>query len=69
MKVDYIKQVKLFKFLKPASLAIVCGPDGFIDYVAGAKDLVRNKQGPVNGLLGDKNGITPMYINYRLPYL
>lgn len=39
---------------KPASLAIVCGPDGFIDYVAGAKDLVRNKQGPVNGLLGDK---------------
>ena len=53
---DYIKQVKLFKFLKPASLAIVCGPDGFIDYVAGAKDLVRNKQGPVNGLLGDKMG-------------
>ena len=40
---------------KTASLAIVCGPEGFVDYVAGSKDLVRNKQGPISGLLGDKN--------------
>lgn len=40
---------------KPAAaLAIVCGPEGYIDYVAGAKHLARNEQGPVKGLLGEK---------------
>lgn len=38
-----------------AALAIVCGPDGYIDYVAGAKDLATGEQGPVRGLLGAKN--------------
>lgn len=47
-----IKTSKLPK--KPASLAIVCGPDGYIDYVAGPKDLVRDEQGKVDGLLGNK---------------
>lgn len=37
-----------------ASLALVCGPDGYIDYVAGGKALVTNEQGPVTGLLGSK---------------
>lgn len=37
-----------------ASLALVCGPDGYIEYVAGGKALVTNEQGPVAGLLGSK---------------
>ncbi|EMG47996.1 CYC2 Cytochrome c mitochondrial import factor CYC2 [Candida maltosa Xu316] len=40
---------------KKPSLAIVCGPEGFVGYVAGPKDLVRDEQGEVKGLLGDKN--------------
>lgn len=48
-----IKTSKIPK--KPASLAIVCGPEGYIDYVAGPKDLVRNEQGKIGGLLGEKN--------------
>ncbi|KAI3403267.2 CYC2 [Candida oxycetoniae] len=40
---------------KPAALAIVCGPDGFVEYVAGQKDLVNREQGEVRGLLGSKN--------------
>ncbi|KAI5967926.1 CYC2 [Candida margitis] len=39
---------------KPAALAIVCGPDGYVDYVTGPKDLVHKTQGPVTGLLGVK---------------
>ncbi|OBA22476.1 hypothetical protein METBIDRAFT_77860 [Metschnikowia bicuspidata var. bicuspidata NRRL YB-4993] len=40
---------------KPAAaLALVCGPDGFVDYVAGAKELASGEQGPVGGLLGAK---------------
>lgn len=44
------KQVKA-----PAGLAIVCGPDGYVDYVAGGKLLNTNEQGEVKGLLGDKS--------------
>lgn len=40
---------------KDASLSIVCGPDGFIDYVAGAKLDAINEQGKVGGKLGEKN--------------
>ncbi|KAK6465587.1 hypothetical protein DFJ63DRAFT_25232 [Scheffersomyces coipomensis] len=39
---------------KGASLSIVCGPEGYIDYVAGPKDLAQNEQGEVKGLLGNK---------------
>ncbi|KAG5418555.1 CYC2 [Candida metapsilosis] len=38
----------------PAALAIVCGPDGYIEYVCGPKDLVHKTQGPITGLLGEK---------------
>ncbi|KAI5957759.1 CYC2 [Candida theae] len=38
----------------PAALAIVCGPDGYVEHVSGAKDLVHKAQGPVTGLLGEK---------------
>lgn len=34
-----------------AGLAIVCGPDGYIDYVAGGKDRATGEQGLVQGLL------------------
>lgn len=37
-----------------ASLAIVCGPEGYVEYVAGQKLLATNEQGEVKGLLGDK---------------
>lgn len=40
---------------KPASLTLVCGPDGFVDYLAGPKDRAHDQQGPVLGLLKDKN--------------
>ncbi|KAI5956493.1 CYC2 [Candida jiufengensis] len=40
---------------KAAALSIVCGPDGFVDYVAGSKDLVTNSQGKIGGLLGEKS--------------
>ncbi|GEQ68789.1 hypothetical protein JCM33374_g2458 [Metschnikowia sp. JCM 33374] len=36
-----------------AALALVCGPDGYVDYVAGGKDLATGEQGPVKGLLGE----------------
>lgn len=39
---------------QPAALAIVCGPDGFVEYMAGAKDLARNQQGKIDGVLGTK---------------
>ena len=37
------------------SIALVCGPEGYITYVAGARDLENNNMGPVKGLLGNKN--------------
>lgn len=36
------------------SLAIVCGPDGYINYLAGTRDDITKSQGPVTGLLGKK---------------
>lgn len=39
---------------EPPSLALVCGPDGFVSYVAGKKLLETNEQGDVQGLLGKK---------------
>ena len=36
------------------SLSLVCGPEGYVSYVAGPKDLINNQQGQVGGLLGDK---------------
>lgn len=38
----------------PSSLAIVCGPDGYVDYVSGPMERAINEQGPVGGLLGEK---------------
>lgn len=37
-----------------SALAIVCGPNGYVDHVAGGKRMSTNEQGPVSGLLGDK---------------
>lgn len=37
-----------------ASLALICGPDGYIEYVAGGKALATGEQGPVKGLLGGR---------------
>lgn len=37
-----------------SALSIVCGPNGYVEYVAGGKLMTTNEQGPVNGLLGDK---------------
>lgn len=39
----------------PAALAIVCGPDGYVEYVAGKKLLNTKEQGEVQGLLGKKS--------------
>lgn len=39
---------------KDAALAIVCGPQGYVEYVAGVKNEVDQEQGPVKGLLGKK---------------
>ncbi|CAK9441681.1 uncharacterized protein LODBEIA_P55490 [Lodderomyces beijingensis] len=39
---------------QPAALAIVCGPEGFVEYMAGPKDLVNRAQGQVTGVLGSK---------------
>lgn len=44
------KQIK-----EPSSLALVCGPDGYVDYVAGTKYAETNEQGPIEGLLGKNN--------------
>lgn len=38
----------------PPSLSLVCGPDGYIDYVSGPMDKTTNEQGPIGGLLGAK---------------
>lgn len=38
---------------QPPALALVCGPDGYVDYVAGKKNLVTGEQGPVTGKLGE----------------
>lgn len=38
---------------KGSSLALVCGPDGYIDFLAGCKG-VNGEQYPVEGLLGKK---------------
>jgi len=40
---------------KGASLSIVCGPDGYVSYVAGDKLAATNEQGPIGGKLGEKN--------------
>lgn len=40
---------------EPSATAIVCGPDGYVDYVAGGKLLNTNEQGKVLGLLGNKS--------------
>ena len=40
---------------KPSSLSLVCGPYGYIDYVAGNKHAEVNEQGPIKGLLGEKD--------------
>ncbi|KAF5103300.1 hypothetical protein D0Z03_000236 [Geotrichum reessii] len=37
---------------RPASLAVVCGPPGYVDYVSGKRDL--SGRGPIAGLLGQK---------------
>lgn len=43
------------KQMKPKpSFALACGPDGYIEYVAGGKALTTGEQGPVKGLLGAK---------------
>lgn len=38
----------------PAALALVCGPGGYVVYVAGRKLANTNEQGPVEGVLGAK---------------
>lgn len=40
---------------RPASIAVVCGPPGYVDYVSGRRDL--SGRGPIAGLLG-KHGWT-----------
>lgn len=40
---------------KGPTLAIVCGPDGYVEHVAGPKLYETNEQGPVTGLLGSKS--------------
>lgn len=35
-----------------AALALVCGPNGYVDYVAGAKQMETGNQGDIGGLLG-----------------
>lgn len=47
-------QVTMKKPKDPSSLALVCGPDGYVDCVAGAKNLETNEQGEIRGLLGKK---------------
>lgn len=39
---------------KPSSLSLVCGPDGYINYVAGPVNKITGEQGSVSGLLGQK---------------
>lgn len=39
---------------KDASLSVVCGPDGYVEYVAGMRDDAIGEQGPVTGLLKSK---------------
>lgn len=48
-------QVTSKKPKTPSALAIVCGPDGYTEYVAGGKLLNSDEQGPVTGLLGAKS--------------
>ncbi|ODV78637.1 uncharacterized protein CANTADRAFT_22610 [Suhomyces tanzawaensis NRRL Y-17324] len=38
----------------PSALAIVCGPDGYVDFVAGPKNRATNEQGEVLGLMKGK---------------
>ncbi|KAF7999836.1 hypothetical protein HF325_005685 [Metschnikowia pulcherrima] len=45
------RDLSLEKKQDPA-LAVVCGPDGYVGFVAGGKDLATGEQGPVKGLLG-----------------
>ena len=51
-----IEQARATKKMKKEgpALALVCGPEGYIGYVAGPKDLEARKQGPVDGLLGKR---------------
>lgn len=37
-----------------SALSLVCGPNGYVEYVAGGKLMNTNEQGPVTGLLGAK---------------
>lgn len=41
------------KLKTPSSLSIVCGPDGYIEKIAGPLAKATNEQGPVGGLLGE----------------
>lgn len=47
-------QVSAMEPKTPSSLAIVCGPEGFVNFVAGLKLLETNEQGEVKGLLGEE---------------
>lgn len=38
----------------PPALSLVCGPNGYVEHVAGAKLITSNEQGPVKGLLGNQ---------------
>lgn len=39
---------------KASALALVCGPDGYVDSIAGPKDRAADEQGEVGGMLGQK---------------
>ncbi|WPK25992.1 hypothetical protein PUMCH_003334 [Australozyma saopauloensis] len=47
-------KITLQEVKPPAALSLVCGPDGFVEYVAGGKALETGEQGDVRGLLGSK---------------
>lgn len=39
----------------PSALSLVCGPDGYVEYVSGPLKRDLNEQGSIGGLLGKKN--------------
>lgn len=39
---------------KASALALVCGPDGYVDSIAGPKDRAAGEQGEIRGILGQK---------------
>lgn len=61
--IEQARATKRKKKEDPA-LALVCGPEGYIGYVAGPKDLEAREQGPVDGLLG-KHGWSSLNV-YKL---